>query len=895
MSKRLRWKFIIISLLLFTASAVSQAQDASTGPGTENYREQIRRLMGFLEFSLNTLGDPETSAREKETIILESYAKAFLNEKVQVEDDLDENREILTYKDVQAYLKDVDFFFTQVEFNFDIQDIQSLTSADGMNYFKVTANRNLKGTTVNDEPVNNNKIRYIEINLDEEEQVLKIASIYTTRLNETEELISWWNAMPRYWKEVLGKDFLLSDSLQLSQADLLNDSTALRISYEDTLISRDSFIYIGLDSLLVTQLDTVALKKYDTIGIARGIAISALRGITGIEALDVHGNPDIFDLYPLSQTSELKSLNVAGTPVTDLFPARSLTKLNWLNISGTMIDDLEPIRYNTLIRELYADSTLVESLEPVEGFSALEVLHVAGSRISDIRSVRFLSSLSDFNLAGTAVSDIQAVADLANLQRINISGTSIATLEALQYMIRLKRIYLEGTAISDLTPLSKLDSLQYIYADRSGISDLSPLEPISGLQKVYCDQTQVTRTEANRFMAARPGTLIIYESQGLTAWWAGLSPEWKEVFRALVSLDEVPTREQLHQVTLLASLDISSNTGINNMEPVSMLSNLKEINASGTSIGDLTPLAELTALQNLNVSETAVTVLDPLQALSRLENLDVSGTALQTLDGLGGLKNLKSLNLDNTSVTSLEAIAGNPDIALVYCDQTGINKEEALRYMQSHPSSLVVFQTGRLQGWWDGLPEPWRIEFQEHIRLDQPPTREQLQSAVNLLKLDFSGNREISSLLPLGEMMAPEEIILANCNVSDIGTLGSLASLKAIDLSGNPLTDLSPLAGLSLLAQLNISNTPIVKLDALEPVASLEQLNCSGTQVKKLDPLAGLINLKKIECQNTGVSNLKPLLGLPNLRMLVCYNTKLSEKKIAAFRAEHPAVEVVFY
>ena len=96
----------------FSQKAKATVQDTTS---VQNYREQIRRLMGFLEFSLNTLGDPETSTREKEVIINESYAKAFLSDKVQVEDDLDENREILTYKDVQAYLKDVDFFFKKAD------------------------------------------------------------------------------------------------------------------------------------------------------------------------------------------------------------------------------------------------------------------------------------------------------------------------------------------------------------------------------------------------------------------------------------------------------------------------------------------------------------------------------------------------------------------------------------------------------------------------------------------------------------------------------------------------------------------------------------------------------------------------------------------------------------
>ncbi len=177
----------------------------TTRKKVENYREQIRRLVGFLEFSLNSLGSSETTTKEKEIIINESFLKAFLNEKVQIEDDLDENREILTYKDVQAYLKDVDFFFKQATFKIDVQDIQELTNDQGMPYFKVTANRNLQAVTVDDKVVNNNKTRYIEINLDENEQVLKIASIYTTRLNEAAEMIAWWNNMPLHGNSFLAK------------------------------------------------------------------------------------------------------------------------------------------------------------------------------------------------------------------------------------------------------------------------------------------------------------------------------------------------------------------------------------------------------------------------------------------------------------------------------------------------------------------------------------------------------------------------------------------------------------------------------------------------------------------------------------------------------------------
>ena len=221
----------------------------------ENYQEQIRRLIGFLEFSLNTLGSSETSTKDKETIINESYQKAFLNEKVQVEDDLDEAREILTYKDIQAYLKDVDFFFKEATFNFTVQDIQSLKNDLGMTYFKVTANRNLGAVTLQDSVVNNNKTRYIEINVDEEEQVLKIASIYTTRLNEAQELMTWWNGMPPGWKEILGSEYTVFQDIKLNQVDFLNDSTLLFVHEVPEIIEHDAFLHIGSDSLLVAPVE----------------------------------------------------------------------------------------------------------------------------------------------------------------------------------------------------------------------------------------------------------------------------------------------------------------------------------------------------------------------------------------------------------------------------------------------------------------------------------------------------------------------------------------------------------------------------------------------------------------------------------------------------------------
>lgn len=900
MIRSLRYSLIIILtginlLAFFQVRAQEQKAPVNDLSKVENYREQIRRLMGFLEFSLNTLGSSETTTREKEVIINESYLKAFLNEKVQVEDDLDENREILTYKDVQAYLKDVDFFFKEAEFKIDVQDIQSLTNDQGMAYFKVTANRNLIAVTVDDQPINNNKTRYIEINLDENEQVLKIASIYTTRLNEAQEMMTWWNGMPQEWKDVLGSEYTVMDSLTLNRIDFLNDSTFLLVKLVPDTVSSEKYVQIGTDSLLIVETDTVMTEIYDTIPAGKNNSLRMLKEITKREILDVSGNVRLTDLYPVDQLSSLKSLNISGTLITDLFTARNLNRLTALNISGTGITDLGPIQYNSRIREFYLDSTSVRSLAPIQGFHDLEILHMNHTLIDSLQPIRHLDSLKDLRLEYTPVSDLSPLMDLIRLESLSISGTQADSLNSLQYLVTIKRLYFENTRISDLSPLSKLENLQVIDADQSMIADLEPLKSLPSLEKVYCDQTPVTASMANTFMTAHPGVLIIYESKELSSWWEKLSLDWQNVFRSYVVLDDPPTTEQLHQLTLITQVDIEGNGNITSLEPLAKLANLKEVRAGKTTISDLTPLADLVDLKTISCPETRLSDLKPLKGLVKLEMIDFSGSLAESLEGLENMTYLHTLYFDKTGIDNLQPLVACNDLKFIYCDNTKVGKADIDKFLDQHPGCLIIYQTSLLKSWWQGLSPAWMSALRNHAQLDDPPTREQLHTIAGLEAIDLSGNRGISSLQPLTTLNRLTDLNISNGALQDVSPLSDLIRLQKINLSGNPVVDLMPISRLPQLKTLDISNTAVLKLDLIATLVTLEQLNCSGTQIKKLDPLAKLINLKKLECYNTGINNLKPLTGLIRLKQLVCYNTKLNEKKVEAFKASAPGVEVVFY
>ena len=125
------WLVFVFALMLCSAGTLlaqkpKQAKPAKTAPAptdpeVKEHEQKVKDMVAFLEYVLNTLGDKTTSARDKDVLITESYTKIFRDGKVQVEDDLVEKRNVITNKDVQAYLKDVDFFFDNIKFEFKIK------------------------------------------------------------------------------------------------------------------------------------------------------------------------------------------------------------------------------------------------------------------------------------------------------------------------------------------------------------------------------------------------------------------------------------------------------------------------------------------------------------------------------------------------------------------------------------------------------------------------------------------------------------------------------------------------------------------------------------------------------------------------------------------------------
>ncbi len=785
----------------------------------DTFKTQVSPLVRFFESSLNFLSDPRNPVNEKQTILSQSYLKWCWNDKVQIEDDLEENRLVPLYKDMPSYLIDVSFFFKSAKFSYTVQDVSVSSGDDGHTFFKVTANRNLRGITLDGDSVSSNKVRYIEMNFDSVKQQLKIVSVYTTKLNEKEDLRYWWNALPPDWKAVLAEGMKLEGTMPMASIDSFNDSVAV-IGGERTFIMGSEF-YRFLGQIVRTT------------------------------RLDLSGKGGLQDLQPLNKLPDLKELDLSGTGVNDLMALRNLNKLEVLDLSGTRVTNLEPLHYCNRISQL----------------------RLRGAPVADFSVIPSFPSLTALDISGTAVASLEFVRDLIQLKELRIDRTNIRDLAPLTGLVNMELLNLSSTGISGLEPLRNMAGLRILLCDSTSVSGLTPLEGLPKLQRVFCNHTGVGQKEALAFLKKRPDVSLVYASAELAGWWRAMPAEWQNVFNLYMDFNGQPNTEQLHQMALLDSINVTGRLALTSLAPLSRLILLRFLQCQSTGITTLDPLKDLTELKFLNASNTRISSLGPLASLTLLESLNIDNTQIGDLTPLQELKSLKLVLADNTPVTVAEAD----------------------RFAGLNPGCLVVYRTYENAEWWQGLSPAWKEVFRSLTGVEGDPDKLQLQQIAGLTAVSIAENFQISDLGPLHHLSRLADLRFSGTTVSRLDPVARLPKLKVLHCQKNPIVDLMPVAGLPALTELDFSNTQVEDLDALQNMMKLEVLKFNGTQVKNLKYLQKLVNLKVIEFYNTRVGNVDVLDAMASLTSVKMFNTKVSAKRVDKLRLTHPGCEIIYY
>ena len=823
-------KIAILFILLFGMAFGSQAQKLSKDE-VAKYENEINSMIAYLEETMNFLGDSTTSALEKEIVFTESWSKIFIDDKVQIEDDLDVNRNSPINKDVQAYLKDIDFFFKWANFKLDLQSIANSTRDDGTVFFKATLTRHLTAKTITDEAIDNMKNRFVEINLDRQNNSLKIASIYTTKINEKEVLRNWWNGLSQSWKTRLGSDVILDDSTTLA------------------------------------ELNTSSLSDFSELD-------AKLKLVTQKQRVDISNIREIISLEPLSELSDLTWLDVSGTSVEDLSPVRNLNKLKVLRANSTLIEDLTALKYNITLEELEVANTTIEDLSVLASLRNLLKLNVNNTQVNRISNLKSCPNLTSLNLGSTRIANVGVLQDLSQMKSLDISNTAVRDLGPIGNLKDLQSLNISGSAVSNLQALSGMENLRELYCSNTSIGDLTPLKGNRRLSKIYCDHSGIHDTEASAFTQTNPFALVIYDTEALKTWWRELPIYWKAVFSKQIKVDSEPTTEQLHQIINMQELDLSGNTFMQSLMPVSRLTNLRSLNISNTEIGYLQPIQGLANLESLNISHTYISDLKPLQDMS----------------------NLKYLNIMNTPVNDLSALVNDGNIEVIEADSTTIGKSQVVALKEKQRQVTVVYQTEALKAWWTGLDPIWQAIFRNAIATQsETPNALELQQILDLRELEITPEHPIISIEPLTDLMWLERLTINNQGVSDLKPLANKEFLLELNAQNNPISSLSPIESSTLLELLNIENTQIKDLGPLSKMNNLVTLNASGTIVKSLKPLSNLQKLENLFVNNTNVRSISPVENMPSLKQLKVYNTKVKKRAVDQLQEKRLDLNIIYY
>lgn len=786
--------FLIFSFLfVFVLSSFAQKQkhDASQDEA------KVKDIIAFLEYVLNTLGSSTTSSRDKDVLIKESYSKIFRDAKVQVEDDLDERRKVITNKDVVAYLKDVDFFYTDVKFEFTIDNIKGGTSANGTYFYKVSARRNLKGTTSGGKAVSNTIPRFIEVNYDPQAQDLKIVSIYTREFNEKEALTNWWKQLSHEWHAIFMRKMNLTDT----------------------------------DS----------------------IQLSDIKNMVSINDLDLSNNEYIQDVEPLSPLVNLRKLNLSRTNITDLTPIRNLTELVELNVSHTQVQDLSPLKYSSNLVRLNVSTTQVNDLSVLEKMTNLQYLNASAVPVSDFNPLSFAIGLNSLNLEASDIFDLSPLDSLNQLTELNVAKTKVTDISPLKELKNLKSLDIDSTSIQNLGPLSTVAGLQVLSANYSQIENLQPLQKLPDLEKIYCDQTRITRMVAESFMAANPKVLVVFDSKDLKIWWDTLPSQWQSVFSETAGVGIAPSKDELAKITTLDSINLLDKYSIFDLEPLRKLPTLRTLVVDKTAVHDLSPLKDHRQISYLDISNTEIKDLSIVSQFTKLKELRADKTKVEDLAPLYSLTSLQKVYVDQTTIQDINAqefLEKNPKCLLIY------KTNHLNRWWGSiSPDWKNIFQEQMAKDTTSSRENLHRLVEKESLNFKDVSVNDlsALGEFVRLKELKFSGTM-ISNFEPLANMKSLRIIQATSSPIQLTEALSQLTELEELDISSTPVDELKVIGSLTKLKKLNCSGTKVKKLDPLGKAEQLEFLDCSNTFVSRIDVLQNL-PLRILKCYNTKVSS----------------------------------------
>jgi len=790
--------FLLILFFCYAPNILAQDLGGYTKQEIKDFSQQAEDQVRFLQYFLNTVGSGETSARDKDVIIRESYKKIFRDENVQIEDDLLLDRQVITNKSVAAYLKDIEFFFKDAAFEFKIKEVKPKVNDNDELFFEISLDRTLTALGLENESIENTKLRFVEINLDRDSNELKIASIYTTKLSRDDELLEWWSTLSLEWETLLREKFAITD-----------DSVQLDILYK----------------------------------------------ISALDTLDLSGNKLLVDIAPIHVFRDLTYVDISRTQINELSPISNITFLSYLDVSNTPTVDIQFIKYSDKLKHLNISGTKVTNIDELTSLKNLQTFKAAKAPLRGFGVLENFTQLEILDLEESGFNNIENLKNLSQLNELNIRGNYLINFGFLSELKQLEEINLEETNILDLSPLASLPSLWRVNINGTEVSQLDPVNGSKSVKRIYADRTSISENAAEIFARGNRGILLIHNVENLQTWWQTLPEGWNQVFvEKLPALGQSkPTIEALSTLENMDSLNLD-NSKVVNLRPALKFKSLTFLSLENTMIEDLSPLAEMKNLLHIHGDYSAVNNLKALQQLTDLKRLSFVGTNIESVEPLKSLPSLDFINLDNTKVPEWDV----QKLASLLPQTNVIFRTKALMSWWENLSQDWKSLFSRYYSLEDN-PDTWALHqatssSKLEIGGDNILDLEPLLVFFNLRELQIK-NVPLQDPSAIARLEKLEVLKVTESPFKDLAVVTPLSMLETLDVSNTAVSELEPISDLKRLKYLNLSGTNISNLKGLEMLYDLRTLDIASTGVRSIKQITHLLNLERLVCFNTRLSS----------------------------------------
>lgn len=230
-----------------------------------------------------------------------------------------------------------------------------------------------------------------------------------------------------------------------------------------------------------------------------------------------------------------------------------------------------------------------------------------------------ISNVKELDISSKEIKNLKGISNFSNLENLNTSNNKISNDSEIKYLTKLKTLNCSNNELNNsYTSIEQIPTLENLDISGNNIKDLNSLSN-------YIDYMTKNRK------TIKLSTLILANNQ----------------------ITDIQT---LSKLTTLQNINISNNQ-LNDINNISTNTGITTFNMSGNNIEDISVLSKLANLKTLNISNNLIQDISPISNLA-LTTLDISGNRIVNIEPIKNQIGIINLYMNNNKISDVSNIEG---------------------------------------------------------------------------------------------------------------------------------------------------------------------------------------------------------------------------------------------